>query len=63
MTIRKIHKAATMFLNGRPETARLILCDLVNATMGFKLLAALKSKHGHPSDDFSGDSGSTASSF
>lgn len=33
--------AATLFLNGEPETARLILRDLVNATIGFEQLAAL----------------------
>ena len=32
--------AATLFLNGEPDTARLILRDLVNATVGFEALAA-----------------------
>jgi len=31
-----------LFLNGEPETARLILRDLVNATMGFEQLATLE---------------------
>jgi DNA-binding phage protein len=34
-----LEKAATLFLNGEPETARLILRDLVNATVGFERLA------------------------
>ncbi len=29
-----------MFLNGEPHTARLILRDLVNATIGFEALAS-----------------------
>jgi DNA-binding phage protein len=33
--------AATLFLNGDPETARLIVRDLVNATVGFEKLAKL----------------------
>lgn len=33
-------EAATAFLNGEPETARLILRDLVNASVGFEALAA-----------------------
>ena len=33
-----------MFLNGEPETARLILSDLVNVTMGFEQLATLTAK-------------------
>ena len=32
-------EAATLFLSGEPETARLILRDLVNATLGFEQLA------------------------
>jgi DNA-binding phage protein len=32
--------AATLFLNGEPQKARLILRDLVNATIGFEKLAA-----------------------
>ena len=31
--------AATLFLNGEPETAKFILRDLVNATIGFEQLA------------------------
>jgi DNA-binding phage protein len=34
-------EAATLFLNGEPETARTMLRDLVNATMGFEQLAKL----------------------
>lgn len=34
-----LDEAATLFLNGEPETARIILRDLVNATMGFEKLA------------------------
>ena len=34
-----LDEAATLFLNGEPETARVILRDLVNATMGFEKLA------------------------
>jgi hypothetical protein len=29
-------EAATLFLNGEPETSRLILRDLVNATLSFE---------------------------
>ncbi len=36
--------AATLFLNGEPETARLLLRDLVNATVGFEVLARLTDK-------------------
>lgn len=36
-----LDEAATLFLNGEPETARLILRDLVNATIGFEQLAAM----------------------
>ena len=39
-----LDEAATLFLNGEPETARLILRDLVNATLGFEQLATLTSK-------------------
>ena len=38
-----LDEAVSLFLNGEPETARLILRDLVNATMGFEELAALTS--------------------
>ena len=34
-----LDEAATLFLNGEPETARVILRDLVNATVGFEQLA------------------------
>ena len=57
-----LDEAATLFLNGEPETARLILRDLVNATMGFERLAAMTdtpskslhrmlSQNGNPSMD------------
>lgn len=39
-----LHEAATLFLNGEPEAARLILRDLVNATVGFEKLAAMTDK-------------------
>lgn len=39
-----LDEAATLFLNGEPEMARLILRDLVNATIGFEQLATLTSK-------------------
>ena len=31
-----LDEAATLFLSGEPDTARLILRDLVNATVGFE---------------------------
>lgn len=34
-----LDEAVSLFLNGEPETARLILRDLVNATTGFEQLA------------------------
>ncbi|MGL6343503.1 MAG: DNA-binding protein [Waterburya sp.] len=34
-----LDEAASLFLNGEPETARVILRDLVNATTGFEKLA------------------------
>ena len=34
-----LDEAATLFLNGEPRTARLVLRDLVNATLGFEKLA------------------------
>jgi DNA-binding phage protein len=57
-----LDEAATLFLNGEPDTARLILRDLVNATVGFEALAAqtakpskslhrMLSKNGNPSMD------------
>jgi DNA-binding phage protein len=39
-----LDEAATLFLNGESETARLILRDLVNATIGFEQLATLTAK-------------------
>lgn len=39
-----LDEAATLFLNGESETARLILRDLVNATIGFEQLATLTQK-------------------
>ena len=39
-----LDEAATLFLNGEPETARLILRDLVNATIGFEQLAMLTAR-------------------
>ncbi len=57
-----LDEAVTLFLNGEPDTARLILRDLVNATVGFEGLAAatakpskslhrMLSKKGNPSMD------------
>ncbi|HUK57776.1 MAG TPA: transcriptional regulator [Stellaceae bacterium] len=57
-----LDEAATLFLNGEPDTARLILRDLVNATIGFEALAAstakpakslhrMLSRHGNPTMD------------
>ncbi len=34
-----LDEAATLFLNGEPDLARLVLRDLVNATVGFEQLA------------------------
>lgn len=39
-----LDEAATLFLNGEPETARVILRDLVNATVGFEELAVETAK-------------------
>ena len=39
-----LDEAATLFLNGEPHTARLILRDLVNATIGFEALAGETAK-------------------
>ena len=36
-----LDEAATLFLNDEPEMARIILRDLVNATVGFEQLAKL----------------------
>jgi DNA-binding phage protein len=57
-----LDEAATLFLNGEPETARMMLRDLVNATVGFEQLGKLTEKpakslhrmlsaHGNPSMD------------
>jgi DNA-binding phage protein len=57
-----LDEAATLFLNGEPETARMMLRDLVNATVGFERLAGLTerpakslhrmlSRNGNPSMD------------
>lgn len=39
-----LDEAATLFLSGEPDSARLILRDLVNATVGFENLAELTRK-------------------
>lgn len=39
-----LDEAATLFLNGEAETARLIPRDLVNATLGFEQLAQVTDK-------------------
>ena len=39
-----LDEAATLFLDGEPDAARLILRDLVNATVGFEALAELTHK-------------------
>lgn len=39
-----VDEAASLFLNGEPATARVILRDLVNATVGFEGLAAETAK-------------------
>jgi len=39
-----LDEAIAGFLNGQPETARLVLRSLVNATVGFEALAVLTSK-------------------
>ncbi|MEO6319761.1 MAG: transcriptional regulator [Polaromonas sp.] len=39
-----LDEAATLFLSGEPDAARLILRDLVNATVGFEQLAELTQK-------------------
>ncbi|SEJ53282.1 MULTISPECIES: DNA-binding protein [unclassified Pseudomonas] len=57
-----LDEAATLFLNGEPEVARILLRDLVNATLGFEALAKeterpskslhrMLSAHGNPSMD------------
>lgn len=42
--IALLNEAISLFLNGEPETARLILRDIVNATVGFEQLAIETSK-------------------
>jgi DNA-binding phage protein len=37
-------EAISLFLNGEPELARLILRDLVNATVGFEALAEMTNR-------------------
>ena len=55
-----LEEAATIFLNGEPDTARAVLHELVNATLGFEKLASVTelpskslhrmlSPHGNPS--------------
>lgn len=39
-----LDEAATLFLSDEPETARLILRDLVSATVGFEQLAVITDK-------------------
>jgi DNA-binding phage protein len=39
-----LDEAATLFLNGEADTARLVLRDLVNATVGFEELAIVTGK-------------------
>src|SRR6185295_1723076 len=57
-----LDEAATLFLNGEPHAARLILRNLVNATIGFEALAVetakpakslhwMLSKQGNPTMD------------
>lgn len=57
-----LDEAATLFLNGEADAARLVLRDLVNATVGFEALASetarpakslhrMLSKNGNPTMD------------
>ncbi len=39
-----LDEALTLFLNGEPDTARLVLRDLVNVTVGFERLAVATGK-------------------
>jgi DNA-binding phage protein len=39
-----LDEAATLFLSGEPDAARLILRDLVNATVGFESLSRMTHK-------------------
>lgn len=44
-----LDEAATLFLSDEPEMARVILRDLVNATLGFEQLARFRSPtRAHP---------------
>jgi DNA-binding phage protein len=42
--IALLDEAISLFLNGEPETARLVMRDLVNATIGFEALAIATEK-------------------
>jgi DNA-binding phage protein len=42
--IALLEEAVSLFLSGEPDTARLILRDLVNATIGFEQLALATAK-------------------
>ena len=46
-----LDEAATLFLNGEAETARLILRDLVNATLGFEQVVRRPVRTACPFDD------------
>jgi len=48
-----LDEAATLFLSGEPDAARLILRDLVNATVGFEQLAELTHKRARASTECS----------
>ncbi len=39
-TAALLHEDITLFLDGEPDVARLVLRDLVNATLGFERLAS-----------------------
>ncbi|MCP4761941.1 MAG: transcriptional regulator [archaeon] len=39
-----LNEAITLFINGEPDVARLVLKDLVNSTIGFETLAAKANK-------------------
>lgn len=40
-----LDEAATLFLNGEPDSARVLLRDLINATIGFESLAQATDKN------------------
>lgn len=44
LAVMLLDEALSLFLNGEPDTARLILRDLVNATIGFEGLAIATAK-------------------